>query len=339
MPNLAGVEPGLIPVLERMSGLKGLGFDAEPADDDRAVQSMIDRNGRIVGWFSLEGRAAGDRDDVPGAAARRAHRARLCRFCGARRCGGSAGSASCLARSEQQLHKLTYEDPLTGLPNHRQLFDLFDRAALPRAGDETLAYVDHRSRRIRRGERRGRLCRRRRGAGRDRQAVARGRAARRADRPARQRRIRADDGRHRSRDGAAGRGCAAASHCAADLDRTRSCKSLPALDLRWRRRMARPATSSPAAPIWPCARPSGAGRAVRSRFTAEMEAEMQERRFIKRELARALGRPRLRSALPAHRQGRARRLLPGSKRCCAGIIRRGALFRRPCSCRSPKRRA
>ncbi len=56
-------------------------------------------------------------------------------------CGGSAGSAVRLAKSEQQLHKLTYEDPLTGLPNHRQLLNLFDRAIIPRAGDETLAYV------------------------------------------------------------------------------------------------------------------------------------------------------------------------------------------------------
>ena len=55
MPNLAGVEPGLIPVIERMSGIKGLGFVVEPADDDRSVQSVVDRNGRIVGWFAWKG--------------------------------------------------------------------------------------------------------------------------------------------------------------------------------------------------------------------------------------------------------------------------------------------
>src|SRR5262245_65606595 len=53
-PDLASVEPKLIRVLERASGLKGLRFEAEPAGGGREVQSMLDRNGRIVGWFSWE---------------------------------------------------------------------------------------------------------------------------------------------------------------------------------------------------------------------------------------------------------------------------------------------
>jgi hypothetical protein len=47
-PDLAGVEPKLIRVLERASGLKELRFEAEPAASGREVQPMLARNGRIV---------------------------------------------------------------------------------------------------------------------------------------------------------------------------------------------------------------------------------------------------------------------------------------------------
>ncbi|MET0633815.1 MAG: EAL domain-containing protein [Xanthobacteraceae bacterium] len=139
MPNPAGIEPGPIPVIERMSGIKGLGFDAAPADD-RSVQSMVDRNGRIVGWFAWKG-------ERPATAMMN----RMLPLAGLIALGfigfvvltmwwlGWLGWR--LATSEQQLHNLAYADPLTGLPNHRQLLNLFDRAIIPRAGDETLAYV------------------------------------------------------------------------------------------------------------------------------------------------------------------------------------------------------
>src|SRR5207248_10002678 len=53
-PDLRKVEPKLIRVLERASGLKELRFEREPAGSAREVQSMLDAKGRIVGWFSWE---------------------------------------------------------------------------------------------------------------------------------------------------------------------------------------------------------------------------------------------------------------------------------------------
>src|SRR5207248_2124786 len=54
-PDLAKVEPALIALLERASGLKALKFEREPpAARGRELQSMLDRNGRIIGWFSWE---------------------------------------------------------------------------------------------------------------------------------------------------------------------------------------------------------------------------------------------------------------------------------------------
>ena len=53
-PDLVDVDPQLIRILERASGLKGLRFDEEPPEGDRDVQSLIDSKGRIVGWFTWE---------------------------------------------------------------------------------------------------------------------------------------------------------------------------------------------------------------------------------------------------------------------------------------------
>src|SRR5262249_3949730 len=50
----AQIEVGSIRVLERASGLKSLRFESDPPDAGREVQSLIDGNGRIVGWFSWE---------------------------------------------------------------------------------------------------------------------------------------------------------------------------------------------------------------------------------------------------------------------------------------------
>ncbi len=52
--DLSQVEPKLILILERASGLKGLKFDPDQFESDREVQPLSDRNGRIVGWFSWE---------------------------------------------------------------------------------------------------------------------------------------------------------------------------------------------------------------------------------------------------------------------------------------------
>src|SRR5262245_52255126 len=138
MVNLQADWAKLVPALERASGLKGLRFETEPASGDREVQSMLDRNGRIVGWFSWDPeRPAG------------AMMGRLLPLLGFIAIGvvGLAALAMwqlgrlglSLARSEQHVEKLGYQDILTGLPNHDHFFELFDRAVATRHGAEPLA--------------------------------------------------------------------------------------------------------------------------------------------------------------------------------------------------------
>lgn len=138
--NLSADASQLVPVLERASGLKGLRFESEPASGDREVQSMLDRNGRIVGWFSWE-------PERPAAAMI----SRLLPLVGfiALGLGGFAALAMwqlsrlglLLAMSEQHVQRLGYEDILTGLPNHDRFFDLLDSAVARRHGAEQLAFA------------------------------------------------------------------------------------------------------------------------------------------------------------------------------------------------------
>jgi diguanylate cyclase (GGDEF)-like protein len=139
-PDLARLEPKLIHVLERASGLKELKFETEPVGGWREVQSMLDARGRIVGWFSWE-------PERPATATMN----RLLPLAATIALGlvgfavlamwqlGRLGFQ--LARSEQHAHKLEYQDVLTGLPNHNRFFGLFDRAVVDRKGDETLAFA------------------------------------------------------------------------------------------------------------------------------------------------------------------------------------------------------
>jgi diguanylate cyclase (GGDEF)-like protein len=130
----------LLSALERASGLKGLRFETEPASGDREVQSMLDRNGRIVGWFSWE-------PERPATAMM----TRLMPLVGFIALGVAGFAALAmwqlgrlgllLANSEQHVQKLGYEDILTGLPNHDHFFELFDRAVATRHGTECLAFA------------------------------------------------------------------------------------------------------------------------------------------------------------------------------------------------------
>jgi diguanylate cyclase (GGDEF)-like protein len=139
-PDLSHVDPQLIHILERASGLKGLKFDVDPPAGEGEVQPMAGANGRIVGWFSWQ-------PERPATALI----LRLLPFAAAIALGlfCFAGLAMwqlkrlglLLARSEQQVRRLVYEDTLTGLPNHHETKEYLDRVIAARKPDETLAFA------------------------------------------------------------------------------------------------------------------------------------------------------------------------------------------------------
>src|SRR5581483_1160988 len=115
----------------------------EPAAEGREIQSVLDGQGRIVGWFSWEpdhsmSNALGELGPllvVTGVF--------LVGFAGValwqvRRAVGDLG------RSERLAWALAHEDMLTSLPNHRKMIERIDSVLAARAHGEvvTLAFVD-----------------------------------------------------------------------------------------------------------------------------------------------------------------------------------------------------
>jgi len=127
-------------LIERRAGLKGLRFDSDPAGDaQREVQSLIDSRGRIVGWFSWVSDRALVRamNRLWTLAAAVAAALALSAFVAAR---AAQRLARALDRATETVRRLTSEDGLTGLPNHRVMLEKLD-AALARRGAGIVAFA------------------------------------------------------------------------------------------------------------------------------------------------------------------------------------------------------
>jgi diguanylate cyclase (GGDEF)-like protein len=131
LARVTRLDPRLIGVFERMSGVAALAFDAEPPQSDRDVQSLIDAQGRMVGWLSWQREHPTMDAVVRLSPLLAAVAACLVGFAGlAMRQIGRATRR--LATSEADAHKIAYEDPVTGLPNRRMMLDLLDAALAAR---------------------------------------------------------------------------------------------------------------------------------------------------------------------------------------------------------------
>ena len=139
----AAFDEPVIRSLEKASGVEGLRFEAEPTRHDAGLHSQIDRRGRIVGWFSWDARrpmtdamlslwplqAAVGAGFLAFAMLSMVHIRRT-----------ELG----LAESEGRVEKAACEDPLTGLPNRRRTLEMLDRALAERGPDQvvTFAFLD-----------------------------------------------------------------------------------------------------------------------------------------------------------------------------------------------------
>ena len=141
--HFAALDPRHIKGMERTAGLKDLRFENAPVAGDREIQSVLDRHGRIIGWFSWEP----DRS-VSNALNRLQPLLAMTGIC----LVGFAGIALWqvrravrdLSASERLAWKLAHEDMLTGMPNHRKMIELLDGALAGRTHGEvvTLAFLD-----------------------------------------------------------------------------------------------------------------------------------------------------------------------------------------------------
>ena len=137
------LEPRQFKYIERTAGLKNLRFGTELIEDHREMQSVLDPHGRILGWFSWEPQnamssALGELQPLAILTA-----ILLVSFAGfalwqVRRTVRELGA------SEQLAWHLAHEDMLTGLPNHRKMIEQIDAMMAQRAHGEvaTLAFLD-----------------------------------------------------------------------------------------------------------------------------------------------------------------------------------------------------
>jgi diguanylate cyclase (GGDEF)-like protein len=139
------LDAGLISVFERMSGVAELAFDAEAPQADRDVQSLIDAQGRIVGWLSWQ-REQPAMDAVLRLLPLLGAVAAMLMLFAASAIGQVGRTTRQLATSEAEAHKIAYQDPVTRLPNRRMMFDLLDAALASRTGRGVgvgLLEIDH----------------------------------------------------------------------------------------------------------------------------------------------------------------------------------------------------
>ncbi len=134
------IDDGELRLIKQRSGLKDLRFGSDPAPArGREIQSLLDAQGRIVGWFSwTPDRALLQAMDWLWALAGAVGIALLCcAIVGAR---ATRRLARSLASSIKTAHKLGSEDALTGLPNQRIMLETLDRA-MARRGAAKVAFV------------------------------------------------------------------------------------------------------------------------------------------------------------------------------------------------------
>jgi diguanylate cyclase (GGDEF)-like protein len=139
-PDLSGDDPRLMRILEEASGLKGLRFDDGLPDGDREVQTLLDRNGRIVGWlnWSPQRSATATMNGISPLAVLIALgflSLLIAALWQLRRLDRR------LTTSQQQIRQHLQVEPVTGLPSSDEFLERLARAVAARASDECLAFA------------------------------------------------------------------------------------------------------------------------------------------------------------------------------------------------------
>jgi diguanylate cyclase (GGDEF)-like protein len=134
------VDPSLLGRLEQTWGLKGLRFETEPDISSRDSQPVLDQAGRILGWFTWEP------DQRLTLVFNGLSPLLLTLGVGIVLFFGLAiwlirRSTRDLALSEQRAWKLAHQDLVTGLPNRRRILQLVDDALAARKGTQVVMFA------------------------------------------------------------------------------------------------------------------------------------------------------------------------------------------------------
>ena len=141
--TVAELDPRLVGVMEKTSGVDALGFDTGPMRDDRDVLSLLDQQGRIVGWLGWK-----TQSPMLTAVTRLSPLLAMVAACliafAALAIRQVRRSTIDLAESEAEAVRIANEDALTGLPNRRNILEVLDQALAmrPRGGVVCFAFLD-----------------------------------------------------------------------------------------------------------------------------------------------------------------------------------------------------
>jgi diguanylate cyclase (GGDEF)-like protein len=135
-----GVDPRFVRMVEQSTGLKGLKFETDPAADEREMQPVINAQGRIAGFFTLD-------KTSPTTQAMQRQMPLIVGI--AVVLVGFAGfslqqlqrARHELAVSEEQAARAADNDKLTGLPNHAKILELLDLTLAERASDQMTTFA------------------------------------------------------------------------------------------------------------------------------------------------------------------------------------------------------
>jgi diguanylate cyclase (GGDEF)-like protein len=122
--GVALLGPRLVSVLEQASGIESLSFDSGPAQGGRESQPLLDRQGRIVGWIGWRGEeplGVGWLAPLFGLVGFGLMGFALLAF------RHACSTAHRLAANKADALKAAHGDPLTGLPNRRHIFEELGR--------------------------------------------------------------------------------------------------------------------------------------------------------------------------------------------------------------------
>jgi diguanylate cyclase (GGDEF)-like protein len=133
------VDPRFIHLVEHSVGLKGLTFEKEP-HPGRELQPVIDREGRIIGFFAFDAEQPMTRALTRAMPFIAGIVVLLVVFAGVSLAQLRRAQRE-LAESVKEARRAADEDKLTGLPNHAKLLELLDLALAEREGDQVTSFA------------------------------------------------------------------------------------------------------------------------------------------------------------------------------------------------------